>query len=72
MRKLTKLFWLLIVIITLLICLPTFAQVLDSSDKIGVLENRDRNGEETVELEVLPSSLDPHLYFRRKSKPSEA
>ena len=26
MRKLTKLFWLLIVIITLLICLPTFAQ----------------------------------------------
>ena len=46
MQKLTKLFWLLALISPLLICLPTFAQVLDS-----------RSGEETVEPEVSPDSL---------------
>ena len=46
MPKLTKLFWLLTLISPLLICLPTYAQVLDS-----------RNGDETVEPEVSPDSL---------------
>lgn len=46
MQKLTKLFWLLTVISTLLIWSSAFAQVLDS-----------RNGEETVESEVSPDSL---------------
>ena len=58
MPKLTKRFWLLTVISTLLICSSVFAQVLDSSDKIGVLENRDRNGEEAVEPQVPADSLD--------------
>ncbi len=47
MPKLTTRFWLLTVISILLICLPTVAQVLDS-----------RNGEETVEPQVSPDSLD--------------
>ena len=45
MPKLTQLFWLLVLISPLLICLPIFAQVLES-----------RNGEETVEPEVSPDS----------------
>ena len=58
MPKLTKLFWLLTIIGSLLIWSSTFAQILDSSDKIGVLENRDRNEEEEVEPRVPADSLD--------------
>ena len=47
MPKLTKRFWLLTVISTLLICSSVFAQVLDS-----------RNGEEAVEPQVPANSLD--------------
>ncbi len=58
MQKLPKLFWLLPLIINLLIWPPAFAQVLDSSDKIGVLENRDRNGAEIVEQDASAQPLD--------------
>ena len=55
MPKLPKLFWLLTIISTFLICSSTFAQVLDS-----------RNGEEEVESKAAVESLDVQQIPSRK------